>query len=133
MTKVDDMPGTLGIAEQAILASTLVWARHESDTGRIAWQSGAYRVLSDGDNPRYWTASVRLDRDRVELGAGAGDFGLAKCVRSCERHAQENSDQCPSARAETSCSHEPNRQSRTSEGRSSNNDISPQHQQQSLL
>ncbi len=82
------MPGTLGIAEQAILASTLHWTRHESDTGRIAWQSGPYRVLSEGDNPRYWTATVRIERDRVELGAGAGDLGLAKCVRNCEAHAQ---------------------------------------------
>lgn len=81
------MPGTLGLAEQAILGSTLPWTKHESDTGRIAWQAAGYRILSDGDNPRYWTATVRLDRDRVHLAAGAGDLGLSKCVRHCERHA----------------------------------------------
>ena len=88
LTEADTMPGTLTTADMAILGSTLAWTRHESDTGRIAWQSGRYRILSDGDNPRYWTATVRLDRDRVHLGAGAGDLGLAKCVRLCERHAQ---------------------------------------------
>lgn len=85
------MPGTLTTADLAILGSLLAWTRHESDTGRIAWQSDRYRILSDGDNPRYWTATVRLDRDRVHLGAGAGDIGLAKCVRLAERHAQTNS------------------------------------------
>ena len=86
MTKADPIPGTLTTAELAILGSTMPWTKHESDTGAIAWVSGPYRILSEGDNPRYWTATVRLDRDRVQLASGAGDLGLAKCVRYAEKH-----------------------------------------------
>ena len=89
MTQADDrIPGALTTADMAILGSPMPWTKHESDTGAIAWVSGAYRILSEGDNPRYWTATVRLDRDRQPIASAAGDLGLAKCVRYCERHSQ---------------------------------------------
>ena len=80
------MPGPLGISEAAILGSTLAWTRHVHEfSGRITWYTPAgHRIQSDGDNPRYWTASC-LGK---HLGAGAGEFGLAKCVRLCEGHAE---------------------------------------------
>lgn len=117
------MPGTLNTESMAVLGSTIAWTKHESDTGRIAWVSGAYRILSEGENPRYWTATVRLDRDRVHLGAGAGELGLTKCVRLCERHAQTNSGVVANS---------PETRSPVARGTApdpSNNDLSPQQQQ----
>lgn len=48
----------------------------------ISWDSAG--------QPRYYTAYRPGGRDGAhELGAGAGDLGLAKCKRLCERHLED--------------------------------------------
>lgn len=80
-----------GIAETAILGSTLRWSLQAQSAGfpHDCWVSAeGYQVMSQGDNPKYWTALDPTGRDLHA--AGAGDFGLAKCIRACERHFQSH-------------------------------------------
>lgn len=114
------MPGAIGIAETAILGSTLHWSlqtedEHPQPDAWLCWHSSCgYRVMSSGDNPRYWTA---LDARSEHVAAGAGDMGLAKCIRACERHAISNN-----ARVQTPANKSPTAQSEPC----SNDDSSPQ-------
>ena len=91
------IPGTLGLAEQAILASTIPWAleRIDCELWRLTDGHERYRITSEGDNPRYWTArELGVAKD---LAAGAGELGLVKCIRACERHAQTSAAESPTA------------------------------------
>jgi hypothetical protein len=97
MSATKQIPGTLGIAETAILGSSIAWSISRHDGAPTVLTSIAsfdpdetacgYVIRSSGDNPRYWTAFAP---GRSELAAGAGDFGLAKCIRAAERHRNSN-------------------------------------------
>lgn len=95
------MAGFLGIAETAILGSSIAWSidRRSDQQVPVALHSvpslnpeaviDGYSITSTGDNPRYWTAYRPGGRDgKHELAAGAGEMGLAKCIRAAERHLQ---------------------------------------------
>jgi hypothetical protein len=102
MSATKQIGGTLGIAETSILGSSIAWSISRSDGAPTVLTSIAsfdpdaidrgYVIRSSGDNPRYWTSFAP---GRVELAAGAGDFGLAKCIRAAERHLSSNKVSSP--------------------------------------
>ena len=79
------------MSSRGSLGSTLTWSLQTEDEypqpdAWLCWRTACgYRVMSQGDNPRYWTA---LAPNATHVAAGAGDRGLAKCMRYCERHHQ---------------------------------------------
>lgn len=87
----------LGIAETAILGSTIPWCidRYNGEPTRLHSIASfdpddlarGYLITGQGDTTRYWTAYAPGGcHPANELAAGAGDMGLAKCIKACERH-----------------------------------------------
>lgn len=90
------MPGPLDMAAHARLSSPLKWSNN--DDGSMSSAEG-YAITRQGNNPDYWTAFRPGGiQPSNELAAGAGDFGLAKCISACGKHFSTNrgSDTCAS-------------------------------------
>jgi hypothetical protein len=95
------MAGNLGIAETAILGSSISWCLEHCDDVVVRLhsalpheeQASGYQITSQGDNPRYWTAYAPGGTDPSrELWSGAGSLGVAHCIKACERHRSSNKD-----------------------------------------
>jgi hypothetical protein len=81
------IPGALDYTALAIAMSPITWCAARVD---LYTSKQGYTITRQGENPPYWTgySPGGCDPSR-ELAAGAGNLGLAKCIRRAERHLEE--------------------------------------------
>jgi hypothetical protein len=80
-------PGPLDLVALSLATSRLVWT--PDHLGEVTPEG--YAITTTGDNPAYHVAFKPGGRSPTnELCAGAGDLGLAKCKRYCERHFERS-------------------------------------------